>query len=426
MGALKESMDTLRLGTYDADKMPSDKKAFLKDYHQYATLTKRDKFRDDDNNRWADWRASKNGNDVEYLEKFLIERGFMTEKTNKGVFDYVTQAGVRLFQEYARTTPRDAPSNKQIDVDGIAGGDTWNEIEKWEKDLNKICEWGPLNAANPSLEYTKWMLLLNKAKAHYKANPGPIMQLVNKHSNPSATKKIDDWEFDKNRIHLIGIRRKHNVETLKRKNDDLFILLLNGLVFKFWGSTDPNPGKSRAEEAYLVEGQHEYRFAWHKLNVSKKQGMVTYRALKPAGTVLVIRDWNLDNKLDALDYDKSVSSRAKGLDTAGDINIHWSGLSRDLGTWSAGCQVIMGKSYLNANNDFVDCSSFSATNYNQNKAKGAYTVLSDLVLCYSKQGESSLLYTLGRESSLDIDGSTLGENYVVDALNKMEADGANN
>lgn len=425
MAALREQMDTLRLGTCDGNKMPSDKKSFLKEYHKYATLTKKDQFRDDDKNAWAEWSTSKNGNDVEYLEKFLVKRGFMTEKTNKGVFDYVTQAGVRLFQEYTRTIPKDAPSNTHIDVDGIAGGDTWDEIEKWEKDPNKMCEWSPVKTSNPDPEYTKWMALLGKARDHYKANPGPIMQLINRHSNPSATKKIDDWKFDKNRIHLIGIRRNQDVQADNRINDDLFVLLINGMVFKFWGSTDPNPGKSRSEEAYLVEGQHEYRFAWHKLNVSERQGMVTYRALKPAGTVLVMRDWNQDNKLDASDYDKTVNSSAKGLDTAGDINIHWSGLSRTKGTWSAGCQVIMGKSYINNNNDPVDCSSFSATNYNQNKAKGAYTILCDLVLCYSKQGQSTLLYTLGRESSLQIEGSQLGENYVAEALKKMKADGAN-
>lgn len=425
MGTLKEKMDTLRLGTCDANKLPSDKKSFLKDYHKYATLTKKDQFRDDDKNSWADWTSSKNGNDVEYLENFLITRGFMTEKKNKGVFDYVTQAGVRLFQEHTRTFPKQAPSNMHIDVDGVAGGDTWLEIEKWEKEPNKVCEWSPSKASNPDPEYIKWMSLLSKAKEHYKANPGPIMQLVNVHPNPSATKKIDDWNFDRNRIHFIGIRRNQDIKATSRINDDLFILLLNGMVFKFWGSTDPNPGKSRSEEAYLVEGQHEYRFAWHKLSVSASQGMVTYRALKPAGTVLVMRDWNLDNRLDDSDYDKTISSKAKGLESAGDINIHWSGLSRDKGTWSAGCQVIMGTSYTNNNNDMVDCSRFAATNYNQNKAKGAYTFLSDLVLCYSKQGESSLLYTLGRESSLQIEGSQLGENYVIDALKKLKADGAN-
>ena len=69
--------------------------------------------------------------------------------------------------------------------------------------------------------------------------------------------KIDEWDTSRDKVHLIGIRRNEDASVGTRKNDDIFVLLVNGLVFQFWGSTDPSASLAdRTDEAFLVEGQH--------------------------------------------------------------------------------------------------------------------------------------------------------------------------
>jgi hypothetical protein len=364
------------------------------------------------------------GQEVKDLQEFLFSAGFTTKRYNAGVFDYATQAAVRLFQEYVRTIDKDG--DKNMVPDGIVGEGTMKHVRRW-KELGLKCDWGPTTANNPSKEYKDWFALLTQAKAYYKAKMGPILTLVNNMRNRYSTKKIDDWDFDKDKIHLIGIRRNQEVSAENRQNDDLFILLINGNVFKFWGSTDPNVKVSgRKDEAFLVEGQHHYRFGWHKITDENK----IYRALKPFDPtgVLIIRDWDDDNALTTKDLEvKDNRGNKFGLVAAPDINIHWSGYGGF--NFSAGCQVISGQSYINnqpeSNGNLVDCSGFASRSYgdlniSKKKTKGAYNVLADLVVCYSDPGTNSLLYTLGREESLNI-SSSFGPNYASDALNRMKS-----
>ena len=166
----------------------------------------------------------------------------------------------------------------------------------------------------------------------------------------------------------------------------------------------------------LVEGQHKYRFGWHKISEEKK----IYRALKPfdpAG-VIILRDLNRDN---ALTPDDLAVRGNNSLEVNNSINIHWSGVGTS--NWSAGCQVIAGKNYINNKDKLIDCSKFASTAYSElntssKKTKGAYNVLADLVVCYSKAGVNHVLYTLGREESLNLDAN-FGSNYAIDALRKM-------
>lgn len=114
---------------------------------------------------------------------------------------------------------------------------------------------------------------------------------------------------------------------------------------------------------------------------------------------------------------------SNSLEANNSINIHWSGIGTS--NWSAGCQVIVGKNYINNHNELVDCSEFSSTAYNDlttssKKTKGAYNVLADLVVCYSKPGIDHVLYTLGREESLNLDAN-FGANYALNALRKMNS-----
>ncbi len=408
-------MSLLYLGSCDIGKIPEDRRKFLDPYHMDGITVTSNSFRDDDRTTWRPFTETES-DEVANLQQFLFDAGFMPRGVIDGVFDYVTQAAARLFQEYLRTL--DPEGDPDMVPDGLVGNITMQHVDRW-KNEGKGADWGKSSSNNPTKEYSNWIKLLEKSKTHYIANPGPIMTAVNKLENTHSTIKAPDWNFSKDEIHLIGIRRKQDMSAVReRANDDLFILLINGMVFKFWGSTDPSKkmvGSSR-NEPYLVEGQHKYRFGWHKISEEKK----IYRALKPykSAGVIILRDLDRDNALTP--HDLSVAG-THSLEVNNSINIHWSGIGHT--NWSAGCQVISGKNYINHKNELVDCSKFASSAYSQlnassKKTKGAYNVLADLVVCYSKPGVDYLLYTLGREESMDLDAN-FGTNYVNEALEKM-------
>lgn len=388
-------MATIFLGSHDEGKRPEDTKAFLAPYHYIGVLRGTRSFRDDDRSKWRRFREM-SGNQITELQHFLFKAGFMPRGVIDGIFDYVTQAATRLFQEYVRTIE----GVTTVIPDGIVGKGTWSHVNRW-KAQGKVSDWGTISSENPTNEYVEWMQLFEAAKTHYEQRNDPILSQVDAFQNETDTLKVSDWNTEPNEIHLIGIRRNFDVKTNRRDNDDLFVLLINGMVFKFWGSTDPSQHMAgRTDEAFLVEGQHKYRFGWHKISSEAK----VYRALRPYGRgVLVFRDRDDDNALTQADL-------KKGLDTHPNptINIHWSGIGGS--NWSAGCQVLVGKSYMNHLNHVVDCSAFAATSYSgltdsRKRTKGAYNLLADLILCYARPGVDYLYYTLGRDEVLQLDGN---------------------
>jgi len=410
-------MGTLTLGSFDAGKIKTveDRKAYLRRYHLggIENLTEKMVFKDDDLKRNREF-VELTGNEVTRLQEFLHKKGFMPRGVIDGVFDYVTQASVRLFQEYVRSA-----EGIQIDVDGIVGPGTMKHIDRWRADDGKVSDWKKWSLENPTSEYTQWLDLLNKAKIYYTENTNPILDQVNAFGMVTDTRKVVDWDFNPKQVHLIGIRRGQNLSSAVRESDDMFVLLIKGMVFKFWGSTDPsqaiayNPKKEkgkrgRLDEAFLVEGQHKYKFGWHR---------GTYRALKPYGKgVLVFRDRNDDNALTEADLEKGLDSQPNH-----SINIHWSGIGKT--NFSAGCQVIAGQSYINHKNEGVDCAYFAAYGDGQlgngKFTKAAYNVLADLIVCYSEPGIDCIYYTLGREKSLDIDAN-FGKRYITEAMLKFK------
>ena len=410
-------MAVLYLGSCDAGKKPKNRKDFLKPYHIDGLLIDKVSFRDDDRTKWRSFREG-TGNNVLRLQQFLFNAGFMPRCAFDGVFGYVTQAAVRLFQEYVRTME----NVTNMVPDGIVGSGTMHHIKRWEKE-KKVSEWGNMSSNKPSKAYNNWMQLLHEAKLHYTVNPDPILKHLNGLSKTYSTKKPSDWKFNVNDVHLIGIRRKQTQSAIKRENDDLFFLLINGMVFTFWGSTDASVNMAqRKDEAFLIEGQHLYRFGWHKIFVEKK----IYRALKPQNSkgVMILRDWDDDNAYTNKDIKiKDHQGNLKGLRVNPSINIHWTGIGRT--NFSAGCQVIAGKSYLNHKNELQDCSKFASVSYggltNSNKkTKGAYNVFTDLILCYAPKNVTHLYYTLGREASLDL-SSNFGAQYASSTLKQLKS-----
>lgn len=401
---------TLRLGLVDSNSIPPDLKEFFKPFHGHLAANLREKiqFRDEANAAWKAFREIPGG-EVKELQSFLIEKGFIPHSSSDGIFGYITSAGARLFQEYVRTVEGKTEIGKP---DGIVGPKTRQHIQRW-KDEGINCEWNH-HALTPSVEYQNWMRLLQKAKDHYQVDPNLSHSHLNSFPEESDSIRVNNWDFDPNFVHLIGIRRNQDKSQYRRDLDDIFVLLINGMVFKFWGSTDPNPRQTERSgfpyEAFLIEGQHKYRFGWHRSSSST----VVYKALCPAEKgVMIFRDYVNDNALNIAD----IQSGLRGPNTT--INIHWSGIGTS--NYSAGCQVIAGMSYINHQDVSVDCKDFAAKNYSElgKKTRGAYNVIADLVAAYHPKDSNLVYYTLLHETALELD-DTFGAFYAADTLDRLK------
>ena len=327
---------------------------------------------------------------VRQVQQALSASGFFPGGAADAICGYRTLSAIRLFQEYVRTVEK-----LPCDPDGRFGPQSQSHLKRWI-DSGIQTEWAPTierwqAGTLAQAEYTEWLSLLGKLKEKYVDTPNRMLQLVNAFADATDTKKVAQWDFDPSRIHLIGIRRNE----FDGKFDDVFVLLIKGLVFKFQGSTEPGASSNPRGTPFLVQGQHDYHFGWHRRQ---------YLALRPQGKgVLVVRSKD-DKRLDDRDLDN-------GLEANASINIHWGGKGGrfDVKTWSEGCQVINGTLYINHNNEFIDCSGFAARNNtevaeNRSKTRGAYNVLLDLVTALSGDtGSSTVKYMLLTEQDLDLD-----------------------
>ena len=327
---------------------------------------------------------------VRQVQQALSASGFFPGGAADAICGYRTLSAIRLFQEYVRTVEK-----LPCDPDGRFGPQSQSHLKRWIDSGNQT-EWTPTierwqAGTLAQAEYTEWLSLLGKVKDKYVDNPNRMLQMVNAFAGATDTKKVTQWDFNPSHIHLIGIRRNE----FSGKFDDVFVLLIKGLVFKFQGSTEPGASSNPSGTPFLVQGQHDYHFGWHRRQ---------YLALRPQGKgVLVVRSKD-DKRLDDGDLDN-------GLEANASINIHWGGKGGrfDVKTWSEGCQVINGTLYINPNNEFINCSGFAARNNtevaeNRSKTRGAYNVLLDLVTALSGDtGSSTVKYMLLTEQDLDLD-----------------------
>lgn len=308
---------------------------------------------------------------VAQVQRGLAAIGFFPGGKDDGICGYRTQSAIRLFQEYVRSVEK-----QPILPDGRFGPETQVHLRRW-LDNHVESRYAPAMTAWQAgtlgpCEYNDWLDLLNQVKAKYLAEPTPMLQLVNRSTAGSDTRKVADWDFSSaGTIHLIGVRRK----VAAGRFDDIFVLLMKGLVFKFQGSTDPGSAAAGEFPPFLVQGQHNYQFGWHQ----KK-----YLALRPhTKGVLVVRSKN-GITLDEEDL-------FNGLDVPNfTINIHWGGqgMGATINDFSQGCQVINGSVYFNPDGELTDCRPFSALNNkeiaaNPKKTRAAYNVLLDHVTALS-------------------------------------------
>lgn len=399
-------MSVLKLGNFDQTASQAEVNSYFNATHDTSM---RKQCRGEKDDEWFSMTQVP-GSGVKELQLALRDFGFMPHGSINGIFGYRTMSAARLFQEYVRSIE----GHRDMEPpDGVVGPKTQAHIRRWAAAGQKA-DWAGAGPQNPTPEFTYWLEALRLFKRVNETTPvSKVISMVSNFAGASDSVKVSDWKFDPEDVHLVGIRRKENFSANKRSNDDIFVLLVNGLVFKFYGSTDPCPTISgRADEPYIVRGQHEYRFGWHLLGKQQR----CYRAFEPATAgVLVCRDLQNDNAFTDTDLTR--------LSVNNTINIHWSGSGTS--NWSAGCQVVAGARYINHRNQKIDCSSFAAVNYSQlpGKTRGAYNVLVDLVTAFAPSpvmtSGTKLLYTLVDEEdlSVQVDG---GQTITQQALSSVQ------
>lgn len=334
---------------------------------------------------------------VAQVQAALRELGFFPGGAVDGICGYRTQSAIRLFQEYVRSV-------EGLDSlpDGRFGPGTQRHLQRW-LDGGLETTWAPTianwKAGIVGGEYGAWLELLRAVQAKAATNPGKALQLVNAWSAPTDTRRVAEWDFSPRHVHLVGVRRAE----ASGKFDDIFVLLLKGLAFKFQGSTEPGASTNPKGRPFLVQGQHDYHFGWHQRK---------YLALRPVGAgVLVVRSGH-DTTVDEGDL-------ARGLEANASINIHWGGkgMKADIKSWSEGCQVINGSVYLDPANRLVNCAGFAAVNNGEvnstpTRTRGAYNVLLDLVTALGSDLPPTVKYTLLVEDDLAL-APSLGEGLAL-------------
>lgn len=403
---MSPSPPTLKLGSFDRWATPDNVRGLVRPYHEEGMSETR--LRGEKDGEWVSLREVA-GTHVRATQEALRRAGFYPQGELSGVFDYRTLSAVRLFQEYVRSVEGRADIGLP---DGVAGPSTHAHVARWSA-ANQQADWARQAAETQMPEFRYWIRVLNRYHVLNAQRPlSRVVELVNGFFDAADTLKIGHWRLQPDVIHLIGIRRQEWRRAPRRRNDDLFVLLINGAVWKFYGSTDPNPMQAkRSDEPYIVRGQHRYRFGWHKLSDQSR----VYRAFRPAGPgVLVCRDALNDDALTDDDLRAGLSANPT-------INIHWSGAGTF--NWSAGCQVIAGRRYVNHQGQTVDCVAFAARTYADlpGKTRGAYNVLLDLISVFapsvSVAAGPSVYYTVLYERDLGVEvtpGQTLGAAALAD------------
>ncbi|MES9942672.1 MAG: peptidoglycan-binding protein [Candidatus Thiodiazotropha sp. 6PLUC2] len=392
-------MDTLKLGHYDRTSKPDSWRAYIRRYHEPQITDKR--FRGAVNNQWQQPKAL-NGSHVSDLQQNLKSLGYLPQGSIDGIFGYRTHSAVGLFQEYTRSV---GGLDSLGIADGLVGPKTQKALQQ-AMNSKTYCQWTDTN----NLQERDWLRLLESVREKYR-DEYPTL-LPDLFSVESVTLNPDDWQIKPKPVHIIGIRRTAWASSLdssgKRMNNDVFVVIANGNVIYFFGSTDPTSSYSTnpAGMPFLCKGQHNYRFGFHRLS---NKGIKCYRALRPVNPgVRVVRDSNRDKKPspgDRLDLKANTT-----------INIHWSG--RGTSNWSGGCQVIGGALYIDHSGRKVDCWEHAAITYDdigRGKNRGAYDLMLNWITVCSPDitKNGTIPYTLIEEDDLEILSPKLHQSSVV-------------
>lgn len=371
-------MEPLKLADCDEDIASETIQKYLSQANKGMAVDRsfEQEFRADDG-----WKTiqSVSGKAVVALQKSLSDLGFLSPGYQEGIFGYQTEAAVRICQEYLRTVG----GMPQVGgADGIYGPNTARVLKDWTGKGHAF-DWAD---DEESSEAEAILRLLFTWKMHCSKKMPAYARSVSVFGKSCDTLDLKDWTFAPGNIHLIGIRNEEGNPHDTQEDNDLFLLVIRGKVFKFWGSTTANSTfvSSSQSSPFLVEGQHRFRIGWHKITDKSK----IYRALVPTHEgVLVYRDRNKNYALEQ----EEIQAGLTGPNPT--IHVHWSGLG--ISNWSAGCQVIAGRSYENPEGEIINYSGMAARTYSDlgpGRTRGAYQIMLDLIQISSPQPE--VLFTL--------------------------------
>ncbi|MEQ1871902.1 MAG: peptidoglycan-binding protein [Vicinamibacterales bacterium] len=390
--------NVIELGCFDASVSDAQCKAYVSELESTARVAYADIKPGLDKVALKRYTPEQQSMSVMEVQRGLKSIGFFPGGKDDGICGYRTQSAIRLFQEYVSSVEgkKDCTPDAQFGPTSQAYLREWLDAGKRPHWTATVEQWRADALAQG--EYSKWLGFLEHVKQHYLANPNRMLEKVNAFNGRTDTRKVADWDFAPGSMHLIGIRR-HQFE---QRSDDVLLLLIKGLVFKFQGSTEPGSSEKDPktnmplDPPFLVQGQHHYHFGWHKK---------TYLALRPVSLavgagVLVVRSKDL--RLEEADLDRE-------LQTNDTINIHWGGRGMNaVGGWSHGCQVISGSVYIDDRDQFRNCSAYAANLPDEptrvvGRTRGAYNVLLDLVTALGSDLGTTVKYMLLDESDLDMD-----------------------
>ena len=258
--------------------------------------------------------------------------------------------------------------------------------------------------------FSEWMERLKALKVKLSANPGPVHTQVAKFGKPSDTYQVKDWAFNGEDVHLIAIRKPPVVPRIfdANRNDALFILLIEGKVYKFWGFTGyfnakgNNSNNNDLSLAIMAEGQHKYA-------IDKTRSV---KALIPfQDGVLFFRDRDKNKAFSARDIRAGLYSEP--IETA---DIQWAPLGID--NDKTGVQFISNKRYINHDDDIISKSQLTDTDNallgEGGSSTDAYEAFTDLIWGLTER--DWIYYTLVDWNDFDTESKA----DITNTLNRLK------
>ena len=79
---------------------------------------------------------------------------------------------------------------------------------KRRQDNTVEADWNRFSSTNAQPAYRDWVTLLAKIKRNYQTQPIAILRKISAFCGRTAARRLSDWSFDPQRIHVVGIGRR--------------------------------------------------------------------------------------------------------------------------------------------------------------------------------------------------------------------------
>ena len=244
--------------------------------------------------------------------------------------------------------------------------------------------------------HSDWLKRLKTLKVRLQEQPGPEHTMVTEFGTASDTRKLADWNFDKpGEAHLIAIRKLPLIPRVfdARKDDALFVLLVDGKSYVFYGFTGhfdatlEGSSRDRNKTGFIAEGQHKYRIE----NSGSERLLIPYE-----DGVLLFQDRDKNRELSARDiraglYPEPIES----------ANILWHPVGNN--NTLTGIQFISEGSYMDPYDEIVSNAAIAnaAGGATNSVSVNAYDTFVDRI--WGNPARDSLFYTVVDWSDFDKD-----------------------